>query len=97
MKQLKSTGLPVTYLEWPEGEAPDLPFICYLAKGNNPLFADGVIYYSYDDVCVELYTKYRDLAVERQVEAALDGYHWKKDVDHLKSERCYKITYDLEV
>ena len=34
-KQLKTTGLPVTYRDWPENEpVPDLPFICYLCVFN---------------------------------------------------------------
>lgn len=95
--KLKSTGLPVTYREWPEGEAPALPFICYLTEGSAPLFADGVVYYNFDYVAVELYTKHKDPATEKQVESALTGYHWKKEQSYLSTEQCYITIYEIEV
>lgn len=94
---LESTGLPVTYRAWPPEEAPGLPYICYLTEGGNPLFADGQVYYHYDDVRVELYLTLREPGVEHTVEAALAGFHWKKNVIYLDTERCYLITYDIEV
>ena len=94
---LKSTGLPVTYLAWPEGEAPALPFLCHKTSGANPTFADGQVYYSYDDVAVELYTAIKDPALELKVEAALAGFHWKKHDTYISTERCFMITYDIEV
>ena len=94
---LESTGLPVTYRAWPEKEAPALPHICYQAEESNPMFADGRVYYSYDDVRVELYIKLRSPDVEGLVETALDGFHWKKNAIYLDTERCWMVTYDIEV
>lgn len=100
--QLKSdllrSALPVTYRAWPEGQAPALPFLCYLANGATPLFADGETYYSSESVRVELYTRLKDPAAEAAVEAALSGYHWKKYPDeYIASEQCYLILYEVEV
>ena len=94
---LESTGLPVAYREWPEKEAPELPHICYLAVDANPTFADGRVYYSFDDVRVELYIKLRDPVVEGKVEAALADFHWKKNATYLDTEKCWMVTYDIEV
>lgn len=95
---LTGTGLPVTYLEWPEGAAPELPFVCYLATGTNLTFADGRVYYAYEDVRVELYEKALDPALEKTVEAALAGFHWKKgERVYLRSERCWLVPYEIEV
>lgn len=95
---LQSSGMPVTYRAWPEGEAPSLPFICYLANGNNPLFADGGVYHSSQSVRVELYTRLKDPTAEAAVEAALSAYHWKKyPDDYISSEQCYLILYEVEV
>lgn len=96
-KHLVSTGLPVTYRAWPEGKAPALPFICYLVDDTEPLFADGEVYYSYDNVAVELYTAYKDVSMEKRVETALTGYHWKKEQEYIASEKCYMTTYEIEV
>lgn len=94
---LESTGLPVAYLAFPEGEAPPLPFLCYLCTDDNPLFADGITYFTSTNVTVELYTQFKSPSVEQLVEAALQDYHWKKDETYIDSERCYMITYDIEV
>ena len=95
---LQSSGMPVTYRAWPEGEAPSLPFICYLANGNNPLFADGGVYYTSQSVRVELYTRLKDPTAEAAVEAALSAYHLKKyPDDYISGEQCYLILYEVEV
>lgn len=95
--KLTATDFPVTYREWPEGEAQPLPFICYLCTDNDSLFADGIVYYSFSNVRVELYTQYKDPEAEATVEAALRDFHWKKSETYIASERCYMILYEIEV
>lgn len=97
---LESTGLPVTYRAWsedPDEPPPPLPWICYLTEESEPLFADGQVYYSYDSVAVELYTRFKEQATERMVETALAGFHWKKSQEYLSTERCYITIYEIEV
>ena len=96
-EKLVSTGLPVAYRAFPEEDAPDLPFICYLCTDDYPLFADGAVYYDYDNVRVELYTAYKDPKTEALVEAALADYHRKRDETYIDTERCYLIIYEIEV
>lgn len=95
--QLQTTGLPVTYLAWPENEAPPLPWIAYHSTGADTLPADGGVYVSWDNVLVELYTARKDPALEQQVETALAGFTWAKDETYVASERCCIITYEIEV
>ena len=101
LEQLKETleasGLPVTYREWTEGEVPPLPWICYLTEETKNLFADGVVYYSFDFVAVELYTRFKEPQTEKKVESVLSGFHWKKSQDYLSTERCYITIYEIEV
>ena len=94
---LESTALPVAYRAWPEGEAPELPFLCYLSTGTDTLPADGGVYHQWDKVRVELYTERKDPAAEKRVEAALSGFTWTKDETYIESERCYLIVYDIDV
>lgn len=95
---LESTGLPVTYLAWPQsGDVPALPYICYLDTGANPTYADGGVYYSYDSVRVELYTAFRDPVTEDLVELALVGFHWTKDATYIEDERCWMVVYEVDV
>lgn len=95
--RLKSTGLPVTYRAWPEGEAPVLPFLCYLCTDTDGIFADGGVYVSWENVRVELYTALKSPALEKTVEEALRGFHWKKSETYIDTERCYLILYEIEV
>ena len=91
------SGLPVTYRAWLEGEAPELPFLCYLVAGTDTLPADGGVYVQWDNVRVELYTAKKDPALEAKVEAALAGFTWTKEETYITSERCYLIAYGVDV
>ena len=95
--QLETTGLPLAYRAFPEGEAPPLPFLCYLIISSDSLFADGVVYYSANVVRVELYTKEKDPITEDKVEQALSSYLWDKTEEYIDSEKCYQIIYEIEV
>lgn len=94
---LASTGLPVTYLDWPEGAAPPLPFICYLVAYSNNFYADGELYLTVQRIHVELYTKVKDLDAESRVEDALRKIPWQKSETYLNTEKCYQILYEIEV
>lgn len=96
-KILKTTGLPVIYRAWPVNGAPSPPFICYLVKYSNNLFADGGVYHKVDYVQVELYTKLKDLVSEGKVESALSSFHWEKTEEYIDTEKCYEIIYEIEV
>lgn len=94
---LKSTGIPVTYYAWPENQAPQLPFICYLTPGSNNFAADGMVYYPVTQVNVELYTKIKSPETEAKVEEALASIFWDKSETYIDSEKCYQIVYEIEV
>lgn len=94
---LKTTGLPVTYREWPKGAAPPLPYICYLVAYSNNFAADGVVYEKIDHIQIELYTMLKDLEAEERVEQALSFFVWEKTETYIDSEKCYQILYEIEV
>lgn len=94
---LESSGLPVAYLSFPEEDAPPLPFVCYYSTDTNPLFADASTFYATTAVIVELYTQFKSPDVEKNLESVLSSYHWKKSETYIDTERCYMITYDIEV
>ena len=94
---LETTGLPVAYRAFPVGAVPPLPFICYLTPGTNNFGADDGVYHIINAVRVELYTEYKDSETEGRVENALSSFFWDKDVEYIDSERCYQITYEIEV
>lgn len=96
---LESTGLPVVYRAFPEGDAPALPFVCYYSPYTNNFAADGVAYAIINHVNVELYTQVKDPTAEGKVEAALTGagIYWEKSETYLEDEKCFQILYVIEV
>ena len=94
---LKSTGLPVTYRAWPDGEVPPLPFICYLSPETDAFMADAQVYLTTMHVNIVLYTKLKDQIAEGKVEAALSSIHWHKTETYIDTEKCYQILYEIEV
>ena len=89
----------VAYYAFPEGEAPELPYIDYLETGEHNLIADNTVIYRQISVDIELYTALKDAQLEKAVEDALSTAEliWKKNEDYLDSERCYMITYTVEI
>lgn len=89
----------VAYRFFPMGFAPDLPFICYLETSTNNAFADNKVYSVIRGIDIELYTETKDSASERLVEDVLNkrSIPWNKNEEYIDTERCYQITYSVEV
>ena len=94
---LSRTGLPVCYKAWPEGAAPSLPYICFFFFEADNFAADGIVYHSSMCLAVELYTEKKDEASEALVETALADHYYDKEESYIESEKCYQISYELEV
>lgn len=89
----------VAYRAFPEKEAPDLPFICYLESGSNNFNADNIAYVKKKIVDIELYSRNKDIASEEAIEEKLNelGLPFEKDETYINSEKCYEIIYTVEV
>lgn len=89
----------VTYYAWPVGEAPSLPFLCYLETGADNFGADNKVYYSAKQIDIELYTQNKSSADEALVESALTNaeIYWTKSEEYIDDEKCWMITYEIEV
>ena len=96
-KILSSSGFPVTYLSWPENEAPQMPYICYYVSGSNNFAADGIAYYPVNRLQVELYTELKEPKAEDALETALTSFYWNKTETYIDTEKCYQIAYEIEV
>lgn len=96
---LESTGFPVVYLAWREGEVPELPYICYYYPSMSPETADDTHHAEIYTLNVELYTKNKNFEVESTVETALlnAGMVFTKDEDFLSDENMYEVLYIMEV
>ena len=98
LQMLEEMGLPFAYHHFAEGDSPEPPFVCYLLPGSNNFSADGKVYYKINEVHIELYTDWKDLAVEQGVEAVLDehGVFYNKSEVWIESEKLYEVLYTFE-
>lgn len=96
---LQSSGLPVTYLQWREGQVPALPYICYYYPNTDNFGADNKVYANVNRLYVELYTAEKDFETETQVEQVLGDIcgFWNKSETFIESENMYQVLYDSEV
>ena len=96
---IKEMGIPYAYDHFAEGEAPDPPFLCYLLPGSGNFSADGKVYHRISEVRLELYTDFKDLSSEQQVETALDasGIFYNKTETWIDSEKLYEVLYSFDM
>jgi len=89
----------VVYRAWAVGQAPSLPFICYMVDGSDNFGADNIVYKQINRVNVELYSKNKDTTSEELIEALFEELriYWEKDELYLDDEQCYEIIYNIEV
>ena len=89
----------VAYRAFPVGNAPKLPFICYLCTNTDNFDADDSVYQVIQEVDIELYTAKKDETSEMAVETVLNanGLVWDKSEDYIESESCYMITYTVSL
>lgn len=87
----------VTYWEWPIGESPSLPFVCFFSNEDTEFAADNINYYARQRFAVELYSKYRDRATEALFEAAFkeNNLYYTKEAEYLADERCWVTVYTI--
>lgn len=94
---LDTVGIPVVYYEWPVGQAPEPPYICYYYPGDNDFKADDSNYQKIRTLTVELYTDKKDFELEEATEAVLSGLVYSRDETNIESERMYLVSYEMEV
>lgn len=89
----------VAYRSFPVGSATNLPFICYLETNTDNAFADNKVYKKIRGIDIELYTEIKDTKSEDLLEEALNNASipWNKYEQYIDSEKCYQITYSVEV
>lgn len=88
-----------TYRQWPEGEAPEPPYLLFYYPGRNDTFADDTNYCPVVQLNLELYTDEKDPGLEQRVERAMaaEGWPYLKSETYLTSERMYEVLYETEV
>lgn len=87
----------VVYYEWPIGEAPSLPFVCYFSNTEDEFAADNINYFAVPNFAVELYSETRDFATEALFETAFKAkdLYYSKDAEYLPDERCWVTVFSI--
>lgn len=87
----------VAFLEFPEKVEP--PYAVYYSTGADTFAADNIAYYQSIPINVEVYTDRKDLALEKQIEAALttNEIFYTKTETGIPSEKVYQVLYEIEV
>lgn len=93
------TGLPFAYHHFSEGESPDPPFLLFLSPGESNFSADNVVYDSFKQIDIELYTDKKQPEQEEKIEAVLDAHEifYTKLETWIESEKLYEVLYEMEV
>lgn len=99
IKIMDEIGLTYAYDHFAEGESPDPPFICYLLPQDDNFAADGIVYYKISGVRIELYTDYKNPAIEEKVTAVLDsnGIFYAKNEVWIEDEKLYEVAFEFEL
>ena len=68
-------------------------------EAEDDFFADDANYQLVSELAIELYTDFKDLALEAQVEAALADHElaWVKEEAYLDDQRMHMTTWTTEV
>ena len=96
---VESIGLPFVYYQFPIGQVPDLPYVIYYYPSSDNFSADDHVYQKIESLNIEVYTKEKDFAVEKQIEDVLDEHliFWQKSESYITSENMYEVIYEMEV
>lgn len=97
VKIIEEMGMPFAYDHFAEGESPDPPFLCYLLPGSDNFAADGRVYYKMSEVRIELYTDFKDVALEEKVTAVLDnhGIFYEQSEVWIEEEKLYEVAFEF--
>ena len=96
---MQEIGLPFAYHHFAEGESPEPPFTIFLSPGENTFGADNLMYFSFKQLNIELYTDEKSPETEERVEEVLlqHNLYYTKSETWIESEKLYEVLYDLEV
>lgn len=94
---LKSTGFPVAYSHFEEKTPP--PYITYLSQYSSNFIADNRVYKKIDNIQIELYTRQKDLEVEKKLEDLLDENEiaYETTESWIDSEKLFQRIYEVRL
>lgn len=96
---LEAANLPLAYDHFAEGESPDPPFLLFLNPSDEVFGADNIVYQSFPEINVELYTNKKDPELEKQIEDIFTQHevYFLKTESWIDSEKLYEVLYELTI
>lgn len=95
---LEQLNIPVAYHHFNTDINP--PFVVYYRNASNNYGADNKVLKKINTVYIELYTEYKDLAMEQVLEDLLDEHEIFYDVlseDYISDEKMYQVIYEISI
>lgn len=98
-EMVESIGLPYAYYQFEEDTGQNPPFICFFYGPSDDLYADDENYQDIRQLNIELYTTYKDFALEKTIEniLKLNGLSFYREENFIESEKIWQIAYEMEV
>lgn len=98
-EMMMEVGLPFAYHHFAEGESPKPPFLIFLSPGENTFGADDLMYHSFKQLDIELYTDEKSSDTEARLEEVLlqHNIYYTKSETYIGSEKLYEVLYEMEV
>lgn len=93
---LEQLQIPVAYSHFNTEQTP--PFVVFLRQSTSNFGADDKVYKKINNYLVELYTEYKDPAIEEQLEDIFDAndvFYNVTSEDYIDSEQMYEIIYEV--
>ena len=98
-EMMQEIGMPFAYHHFAEGESPKPPFVIFLSPGEDTFGADNLMYFSFKQLNIELYTDEKSPETEERVVEVLlqHNLYYTKSETWIESEKLYEVLYQLEV
>lgn len=99
LSALDSLSVPYVQVDWTDGTEPELPYIILMPDDTSNWFADGVVQESPVSYRIELYSRARDVALEVDVQTALNraGIGWERTTVPLADGRAIMTRWYTQV
>lgn len=95
---LQELNIPIAYHHF--NKATSLPYVVYYESGSDNVFADNKVLSKCMQVEIELYTEYKDVALETSLENLLNENEipYEKLIEtYIDDEKMFENVYQIEL
>ena len=95
---LDELNIPVAYHHFNTDINP--PFLVFYRNASNNYGADNKVLAKINTIYIELYTEYKDVEMEQNLEDLLDSHEIFYDVlseDYISDEKMYQVIYEVSI